>query len=138
MKPRVEQATEKFKSGYNCCQAIICTYCDLVDISEEEAFRISEGFGGGMAGMGLTCGAVTGMYMVLSLANSKGDLQNPRETKMETYKLIQEATMKFENKNSSITCSELKGQTTGKPLRSCVGCVEDAAAILDEYFKARL
>ena len=41
MKPRVEQATEKFKSGYNCCQAIICTYCDLVDISEEEAFRIS-------------------------------------------------------------------------------------------------
>ena len=134
MEPRVELAIQKFKEGYNCCQAIVCAYCDAFNLSEEDAFRIAEGFGGGMAGLGGTCGAVTGMYMVLSLATSTGNLKNPRETKMQTYQVIQQLSAAFETKNSSLICKELKGSSTGKPLRSCIGCVEDAATLLDQYF----
>ena len=96
MEKRVDLAIENFKKGYNCSQAVVCAYCDAFGIKEEDAFRMAEGFGGGMGGLGETCGAVTGMYMVLSLLNSKGNLQNPRETKQDTYKVIQELSKEFE------------------------------------------
>ena len=132
MEQRTNMAIENFKKGYNCAQAVVCAYCDAFGMKEEDAFRIAEGFGGGMGGLGETCGAVTGMYMVLSLINSKGDLTNPRETKKDTYKIIQTLSKEFEAKNQSTICRELKGQN-GAPLRSCIGCVEDAAALLDAY-----
>lgn len=133
MESKANLAIENFKKGYNCSQAIVCAYCEAFGMKEEDAFRVSEGFGGGMGGLGETCGAVTGMYMVLSLINSKGDLQNPRETKMNTFKAIQALTQEFEAKNKSTICKELKGQNGGPLLRSCIGCVEDAAALLDAY-----
>ena len=40
---------------------------------------------------------------------------------------------KFEEKNGTIICRELKGVDTGKLIRDCDGCVEDAATIVDEY-----
>ena len=133
MEQRTNLAVENFKKGYNCCQAVVCAYCDALGIKEEDAFRMAEGFGGGMGGLGETCGAVTGMYMVLSLLNSKGNLDNPRETKMQTYQSIQTLSKEFEAKNKSTICRELKGQTGGPVLRNCIGCVEDAAALLDAY-----
>lgn len=135
MESRMELAIQKFKNGYNCSQAVVCAYCDVLGLKEEDAFRIAEGFGGGMGGLQGTCGAVTGMYMVLSLANSEGNLVTPTATKAATYKLIRELTAQFEEKNQSSTCKDIKGGLTGKPLRSCIGCVEDAAMLLDEYFK---
>ena len=38
----------------------------------------------------------------------------------------------FRKKNGSTICRELKGMDTGKVLRSCPGCIEDAANILSE------
>ncbi|MBP3889229.1 MAG: C_GCAxxG_C_C family protein [Cellulosilyticum sp.] len=133
MEQRKNLAIENFKKGYNCSQAVVCAYCDALGIREEDAFRMAEGFGGGMGRLGETCGAVTGMYMILSLINSKGDLDNPRETKMQTYQSIQALAKEFEAKNKSTICRELKGETGGPVLRSCIGCVEDAAALLDAY-----
>ena len=31
--------------GYNCAQAVLCTFCEELDLDENVAFRISEGFG---------------------------------------------------------------------------------------------
>jgi hypothetical protein len=45
---------------------------------------------------------------------------------------MKEAIEKFEQKNKSIICKEIKGVETGEVLRSCDGCIEDAVAILDE------
>lgn len=52
------------KTDYNCCQSIVCAYADKLGITEEQAFKLSEGFGGGMAGTGGVCGAVTAMTIV--------------------------------------------------------------------------
>ena len=41
-------------------------------------------------------------------------------------------------KNTSVLCKELKGITTGTVLRSCRGCVEDAAEILEEIVKKKM
>ena len=59
MKATKEIAVEKFKKGYNCCQAVACAYCEELGVKEEDMFRITEGFGSGMGGLKDTCGAVT-------------------------------------------------------------------------------
>ena len=43
-----ELALEYHQKGYNCCQAVACSFCKDFGISEQEMFRISEGFGFGM------------------------------------------------------------------------------------------
>ena len=49
MESRVEQAVALHQKGYNCAQAIICTYCDLFGVDEQTAYKMSEGFGLGWA-----------------------------------------------------------------------------------------
>ena len=70
MKANKEVAVEKFNKGYNCCQAVICAYCEELGVKEEDVFKLTEGFGLGMGGLRDTCGAVTGMFLTISLANS--------------------------------------------------------------------
>ena len=37
METRVEKTIERHNKGYNCAQAVACTYCDLVGMDEEWA-----------------------------------------------------------------------------------------------------
>ncbi len=134
MESRVQKALQNKQKGYTCSQAVICAYCDLFGVDEKQAFMMSEGFGGGMGGLQLTCGAVTALFMLLGLKNSTGNLTLP-DSKAQTYKLIKEAAQKFQDKNGSIECAELKGVKTGKLLRSCEGCIEDACLIFEDYIK---
>ncbi len=131
MEERIKQIKEKHKKGYNCAQIVLCAYSDLLGIDEETLFRISEGFGAGMGGMMETCGAVTAMFMAAGLKNSSGDL-SACNTKPQTMKLVRELAKEFREKNQSIVCRELKGVDTGKVLRDCDGCIEDAIRILGE------
>ena len=57
---------------------------------------------------------------------------NPAEWNEEDEALLKEIEIKFKDKNTSVICKDLKGITTGNVLRSCRGCVEDAAEILEE------
>lgn len=129
METRVNQVMEKHGKGYNCAQAVACTYCDQFEISEKEAFRSMEGFGLGMGRMG-TCGAVSAMGYLVGLKISDGDLENPK-TKKQCYDTLKNMTQEFIDKNQSVECRELKGVDTGKPLRSCKGCMEDIAEIVE-------
>ena len=131
METRVGKTLENHKKGYNCCQAVACAYCDLVGLDEETMFKAGEAFGAGMGGMQATCGAVSGAVLLAGLKNSTGNLANPT-SKGATYKLSKEIVARFQAKNGSVICKELKGAETGCPLRSCDGCIEDAAAIAEE------
>lgn len=135
MEPKAEIAIEKFKKGYNCCQAVICSYCSELGMSETEVFKLTEGFELGMGGLKDTCGAVTGMFMTISFANSAGDIKNPRTTKLDTYEKIRELADTFQQKNGSIYCRDLKSTDGAQPLRSCIQCVENAARLTDAYFE---
>lgn len=135
MSTRTEKATELHQKGYNCCQAVACAFADIVDMSEEDLFRITEGFGLGMGCMKGTCGAVSGAVAIMSLTNSKGT--DYMKNKMDTYKYTRKILERFEEKNTSSICRELKGVDTGKVLRACPGCVQDAAEILEECLKER-
>ena len=51
MSTRTEKTQELHSKGYNCAQAVACAYCDLVGVSEDEIFRMTEGYGLGMGCM---------------------------------------------------------------------------------------
>lgn len=130
---RVEIAKQKHANGYNCCQAVVCTYCDLFGMNEKDAFRVSEGFGLGISGMYETCGSVCAMIILAGLKNSDGNLEKPA-TKLETFKLGHQMADKFKEMNTTIKCSELRGSDGQTDrIRSCRGCVEDCAKIVEEY-----
>lgn len=131
MESRVLLAAQKHKSGYNCCQAVLCTYIDLLEIDEKTAFRVSEGFGLGIAGTYGTCGAVCAMVLACSLKTSDGNLEKPK-SKLTTYELSRQMIQRFEQMHSTSLCRDLKGLKTKKCIRSCRGCVMDCAKIIEE------
>lgn len=128
---RKEQAVMLHKSGFNCAQSVACSFCNVMGMNPEAAFKLAEPLGFGMGSMG-TCGAVSAMALVVGMKMSDGDMDHPG-TKKECYKMMQTLTEEFVKKNSSIVCSEIKGVHTGKVLRSCNGCIEDAVKLLDKY-----
>lgn len=79
-----------------------------------------------------TCGSVCAMMMLAGLKNSDGNMESPA-SKFATFELGQEMAKRFEQKNTSMICSVLRG-TDGKTdrLRSCRGCVMDCAQIVEE------
>lgn len=130
MGKRAETALELHSKGYNCSQSVACAFSDLTDMSAEDMFKVMEGFGAGMGGMHGTCGAVSGAVAVVGMMNSKGSSQV--KSKVETYQMARKIVAKFEEKNGATICGELKGIETKKVLRSCDGCILDAAEILEE------
>ena len=137
MSTKAEQAITFHDKGYNCAQAVACSFCKEFGVDEEEMFRIAEGFGLGMGGMEATCGAVSGMMMIIGLQNSVGNPEKGKMTKGDTYKKVREYAAKFKEQNGSYLCKELKGVETGKVLRSCPDCIRDAVALTEEYLAAQ-
>lgn len=107
MSTKVEKALELHGKGYNCAQAVACSFCEEFGVDQETMFKISEGFGFGMGMMDM-CGAVTGMMMVIGMDNSIGNLENGKSTKADTYKKTKEFAEKFRQKNGTYYCRDLK------------------------------
>lgn len=71
MTERAKLAQDFHNQGYNCAQAVVCAYCDLVGLDKETAYKMSEGFGFGMGCMEM-CGALSGAFMLAGMKNSAG------------------------------------------------------------------
>lgn len=134
MSARQNHAMELHEKGYNCAQAVACSFCKDFGVEEEEMFRIAEGFGFGM-GMMEMCGALSGMMMIMGLAGSVGNPEKGPITKGRTYKTVKNHVLKFKEKNGSYLCRELKGVDTGVVLCSCPQRIRDAVALTEEYLK---
>ena len=103
---RIEKAYTLFMKGYNCAQSVTAAFADLYGLTEEQALLASASFGGGMGRMRLTCGTVTGMFL---LAGLESGTTNPddRELKARNYAMVRELAERFKAENGSIVCSEL-------------------------------
>lgn len=124
MKSRVDEAANRKRNGYNCAQAVACTYCDLAEIDEDTMKNLMQGFAVGMGGsMEGTCGALVGAASVLGRVN-----KNPQKTVKDTRKMMQD----FMSQNGTVICKELKGINDGVVKRECIDCVKDAACLLEK------
>ncbi len=147
---RKAQATALFKEGYNCCQAVVLSFADVLEANQlsnkELLTTIASGFGGGMGRLREVCGAFSGTVMMASFICPAVD-RTDKKAKMANYALVQEFAAKFRECNGgSIVCRELLGLPPGvteKPepsdrtaqyyqKRPCAEMVGNAAAIVAE------
>lgn len=138
----IAKAGEYFTGGYNCCQAVAAAFSDVMGLPEDAVLKLSCPFGGGFARLRYVCGAVSGMGMVAGMVYGT----DASDCKAEMYPKTRELADKFKDEFGSIICADLlKGMGTHndpvKPeprtaeyykKRSCLQCVQCAAAILAE------
>ena len=129
---RVQKAIENHHKGYNCAQSLVCAYCDLYGLDEKMAYRMAECFGSGMGNTQGVCGAVSGMLMLAGMANSDGT-PGSKASRAGSYKTAGAMTTAFKDMNTSFICRELYGLDGAPKLRSCDGCIEDAANLFEQF-----
>ena len=96
-----EIAKEYFLKGNNCSVSVVLAFKEELKLDELTLKKIAIGFGGGLGRQRLTCGAVSGMCMVLSMLLSDG------EDRTKIYGIIQNACEDFKEKVGSICCGDL-------------------------------
>lgn len=131
---RKEKALELKHQGCNCAQAVALAFEDLVDLDEESLLNLSTGFGAGGGDMSGTCGALSAVYLLNGLIIGKKYKDDPSK-KGKIMTANKTIAGLFREKNKEVICNKLKGIDTGEVLRSCDGCVEDAAELLENYLK---
>lgn len=144
---KAELARKQFQSGCNCAQAVLTAFCEETGLSEETALLLAAPFGGGIARTRETCGAVTGMLMVLGLTRGYSPFTDPTTHQKEKTRVYQEGQrliQQFAEEFGSSICRELlKGQGTDTSptpsprteqyykKRSCADCVAFAARLIE-------
>jgi C_GCAxxG_C_C family probable redox protein len=142
---KIEAATDYFKSGYNCAQALLAAFGPRYGLDRGAAFKIAAAFGSGM-GVGAACGAVSGAFMVIGLGYSN-DKKGGIFSRDRTEAVAQEFVVRFTARNKTTICPDLlgcdistaEGRKVAKQERhfkkKCPQYVLDAAEILDELLK---
>lgn len=140
------KAAELFLSGYNCAQSVAVAFCDVTGLEEKYTARMVSAFGGGMGRLREVCGAVSGMFFVLSLLYGY-DTPGDDESKMWLYTDVQALAAKFREQCGSIICREIlkNPPTDPKPsprtaeyyrVRPCARMVLVAGQLMDEFIAA--
>lgn len=112
MTEKENAARELFEAGYNCAQSVAGVFATEMELSRECALELSTGFGAGFARLRETCGAVSGMVLVVSRVLQHGQLRP--ENKKEVYTEVQQLIRAFEEENGSYICRELLGLRAGQ------------------------
>jgi C_GCAxxG_C_C family probable redox protein len=140
-----EIAIQAFRTGYNCAQSVLAAYAEKSNIDQKMAMDISAGFGGGMAQMQETCGAVTGAYMAIGLFSGEKSKDN-FNIKKNSIALMQQFTEQFKAKHGTISCKalincDLNTEEGKQHLKEhnlyekvCEKCIADAVEIIDQLF----
>ncbi len=145
-KKPADIGVESFRNGLNCAQSVLTTYAPELNIDNKLAKDIASGFGGGMGKLQLTCGAVTGSFMVLSQYNSRIYMDD-KKSKEKTNFMIQKFSDNFISIHGTMDCSSLlncdlkteEGQNYARENnlyeKVCEKCVSDSIDIIEELIR---
>jgi C_GCAxxG_C_C family probable redox protein len=114
MTHEIDAAHSAFSDGFSCSQAILSSFSEGLGLDRTTALRISSAFGGGIAGRGLTCGAVTGALMVIGLRHGRIRAEDTA-SKEKTYELSREFIRRFTERHGSTVCRDLLGVDISTP-----------------------
>ena len=98
-------ASENYKKGYNCAQAVLSAYAAELGMDETTAYKLMEGLGGGVGGMREVCGAFSAAAVVISYYTSSGSMDG--KSKADTYKTVRRAADLFKERYGSVICREI-------------------------------
>ena len=140
------KAAELFLSGYNCAQAVAVAFCDVTGLDEKTTARMVSAFGGGMGRMREVCGAVSGMFFVLSYLYGY-DTAGDDVSKKQLYTDVQALAAAFRENCGSIVCREILKNPPTDPnpsprtaeyykTRPCARMVLVAGQLMDAFIAA--
>jgi C_GCAxxG_C_C family probable redox protein len=109
-----DQAKDLFKQGYSCSQAVAAVFAKDHGLPFDTALKLAQGFGGGMARLAETCGAVTGAIIVIGLKHGRTRTED-EAAKERTYALVQELVRRFRARHGALDCRDLLGCDIGTP-----------------------
>ena len=139
---RVERARGYFLEGYNCAQAVVMAYDDVMAMDVATLARITAPFGGGMGRMREVCGTVSGMAFVAGAIAPSADPKNLEERK-NNYALVQvfaDAFRRLLGLEPMVERAEtpMPSERTAEyyKKRPCVEYVACAARIVAEYINS--
>jgi C_GCAxxG_C_C family probable redox protein len=147
MDDKIINAVNLFNSGYSCSQAVLAPFAEEFNLDIRHALKISGSFGGGIGGMGLTCGAATSAIMVIGLkygSTDPEDSEAKNNAKAKGRKFLEEFKAKF----SCVNCSELlnidisipenlENAKNSNAFDKCPDFVKGAVEILEEILKEK-
>ena len=136
-------AAELFLKGYNCSQAVVMAFSDVIGLQEPYCAKLSSSFGGGMGRMREVCGAVSGMLLVAGLLYGY-DTPDDASAKKTHYARVQELAGAFREQIGSIICRDILNDPPSDPnptprtaefykQRPCARMVMLATQILEQY-----
>ena len=148
---RGDRARDFFLQGYNCCQAVLLAFADILEnegLDEKMIKAIGSGFGGGFARMREVCGSFSGCTVMAGFIRPA--VSPGMDERKANYALVQEMAASFRERNGgSIVCAELLGLRDRKPespapsertaefykKRPCPEIIRNAAVIVAEKMK---
>lgn len=105
---RAEKALALHGGGSSCSQAVFTVFAADMGMDEALAHKVSTGLGGGMGRMGLTCGAISGGVLALSLMFGS-EVGPDQDAKMKTYGIVSKFIADFDARYGSTQCRALLG-----------------------------
>ncbi|MBU1001759.1 MAG: C-GCAxxG-C-C family protein [Proteobacteria bacterium] len=141
--PLARQTEQRFLDGYSCSEAVASIFAAHLGLPEEPLRRAACGFGGGIGGLGRTCGAVTGAIMAIGMALAPDNPTNSKARK-PVKEAVTQFMSEFEKRHGSSNCKQLLGCDLSTPegyaqARSqklfktiCPGFVHTAGELLEQ------
>ncbi len=148
---RGERARDFFLQGFNCCQAVLMAFADILEaegLDDRMLKTIASGFGGGFARMREVCGSFSGCTVMAGFIRPA--VSPGMDERKANYALVQEMAAAFKERNGgSIVCAELLGLRERKAespapsdrtaeyyrKRPCPEIIRNAAVIVAEKMK---
>lgn len=130
-------AGQYFKDGYNCSESVLRATAEALGIPvNEQALRMTTGFGGGLGHAGCVCGALAASVMSLGLLKGRTDATQSRE---EAYALSEEFHHRFQEKFGATCCRVLNPHPfeTREHMVNCVKITGNTAKLLMEYLEEK-
>ena len=103
-----KNAREYLASEYNCAQSVLKAILEEKGVFFDKAISLSSGFGGGIAGEGRACGAVSGAIMAIGVLNGLHS-KDVVESKKRSYEISSLLIERFKEKFETTQCYELIG-----------------------------
>lgn len=146
MTKREKQALRNFAAGCNCAQAVMAAYADAAGLTQEQAMRLSAGFGGGMGRLRRECGAFSTMVMLACAM--EGDGSERAENRPALYARVQKLYSEFVAEMGTVSCAQLLGRPEGAEnpapdkrdsayyaKRPCASIIRRACAIIERELR---
>lgn len=135
MSKEKQKAFELFHQRYNCSQAIFVAYSSKFGFNEEEAFKLSYGFGGGIASTENLCGVISAAVMLLSLKYSASNIKDIQSKEIAKAK-IQQFMSEFNINHAKLNCRDILREDTPtvfpRHSEKCLKLVSEVCDFLDK------